>query len=56
MENDLAKLGNHPELEPDGSPPDPYAPAKKELHAAGSGGGYQTRQAAPAHGGSKENR
>jgi hypothetical protein len=52
MENDLAKLGHHPELEPDGSPPDPYqsAPEKKELH---SGGGYQTRQATAAHASSK---
>jgi hypothetical protein len=47
MENDLAKLGHHPELEPDGSLPDPNAPAavKKELQAATAAGGYPTRQA-----------
>jgi hypothetical protein len=47
MECDLMKLGNHPELEPDGSLPDPNHPsptaAKKEVHA-GSGGSYSTRQ------------
>jgi hypothetical protein len=50
MECDLAKLGNAPELEPDGSPPDPNNqpinpyPEKKELHSGGGGGSYQTRQ------------
>jgi hypothetical protein len=50
MECDLAMLGNHPELEPDGSPPDPNHPSplakkEKEVTAASSGGSYQTRQA-----------
>jgi hypothetical protein len=46
MENDLAAMGNHPELEPDGSPPDPNHPsptAKKDAQAE-HGGSYQTRQ------------
>jgi hypothetical protein len=47
MEADLAALGHHPELEPDGSPPDPNYP-KKDVQA-GSAGGYQTRQATAQH-------
>jgi hypothetical protein len=52
MENDLAKMGNHPDLEPDGSPPDPNQPvpaSTKEVHA-GSGGSYATRQVSSAPG------
>jgi hypothetical protein len=48
MECDLIKLGNHPELEPDGSQPDPYQAPKeeRELHSSSGGGaGYSTRQA-----------
>ncbi|HEY2245182.1 MAG TPA: hypothetical protein VGH47_13355 [Xanthobacteraceae bacterium] len=50
-EADLLKLGHAVELAPDGSPPDPNTvPAeKKDMAAAGHGGGYATRQAQPAH-------
>jgi hypothetical protein len=49
MENDLAALGHHPELEPDGSPPDPYsAAAKKDVQAGSAGSSYQTRQVSAA--------
>jgi hypothetical protein len=52
-EADLLKLGHAVELAPDGSPPDPNVnpPAgKKERDMEGQhGGGYQTRQAQPAH-------
>jgi hypothetical protein len=47
MENDLAAMGNHPELEPDGSPVE--GAVKKELHAATSGSAsYSTKQATAA--------
>lgn len=44
-ELDMINLGNHPELSPDGSPPDPnvsYAHRQSEAQ-----GGYQTRQSTP---------
>jgi len=47
-ENDLAKLGAHIlEHEEDGSDPDPNV--KQSEANRPSGGGYQTRQATPAH-------
>jgi hypothetical protein len=46
-ENDLAMVGGHPELEPDGSGPDPNTLGKTA--EAGQKGSYQTRQATPAH-------
>jgi hypothetical protein len=47
MENDLAALGHHPELEPDGSPPDPYS-VRKDVQAGSAGSSYQTRQVSAA--------
>ena len=57
-EANLLKLGHAVELAPDGSPPDPNnfnpaAPEQKDMQAAACGG-YQTRQAAPAHHRTKE--
>jgi hypothetical protein len=47
-ENDLAALGAHfHEHEADGSDPDPYQ-TKQSEPSKPSGGGYQTRQSAPA--------
>jgi hypothetical protein len=40
-ENDLAALGHHPELEADGSPPDPFGQRQLQGEPAG---GYATRQ------------
>jgi hypothetical protein len=45
MENDLAALGHHPELEPDGSGPDPHDQRALQAEHAG---GYQTRAMAAA--------
>ena len=48
-EADLLKLGNHIELSPDGSPPDPQQVGTKNMEAEhSSGGGYRTRHVAPA--------
>jgi hypothetical protein len=45
-EADLAALGHHPELAPDGSEdPDKPAAAPQKQAEAGSGASYQTRQA-----------
>jgi hypothetical protein len=49
-ENDLAALGGHPELEPDGSPeegPTHLGHAGKQSEARPAGGNYQTRAATP---------
>lgn len=45
-ENDLAMLGGHPDLEPDGSGPDPHITRQAEAKP-GSGAAYQTRAATP---------
>lgn len=42
-ENDLAALGHHPELEADGSAPDPFGFPHRQLQAEPAGG-YATRQ------------
>jgi hypothetical protein len=48
-ENDIAILGGHPELEADGSGPDPHNFSQRQVEAGKPGAGYQTRAAAPAH-------
>lgn len=46
-ELDLAALGHHPELEPDGSPPDQFNTGHRQMQADPSAG-YQTRQMSAA--------
>jgi hypothetical protein len=50
-ENDIAILGGHPDLEPDGSGPDPNNQplGTRQVEAGKPGAGYQTRTATPAH-------
>ncbi|HEU0113922.1 MAG TPA: hypothetical protein VFQ80_04570 [Thermomicrobiales bacterium] len=48
-ENDLIKLGGHPELEDDGSGADPNNFSQKSLEAKKPGGGYQTRATEATH-------
>jgi hypothetical protein len=48
-ELDLINLGHHPELSPDGSPPDPNVGfGTRQVQAEHGGSGYQTRQSTPA--------
>jgi hypothetical protein len=50
VENDLAALGHHPELEADGSAPDPFGFPHRQLQADPASG-YATRQmGSPASG------
>ena len=46
-EADLAALGAHPELSPDGSPEEKPAGHQTRHMEPASGGGYQTRQSTP---------
>jgi hypothetical protein len=48
-EADLIKLGHHPQLAPDGSPPDPQVVPTKQMEPASGGRGYETRQSGAAH-------
>jgi hypothetical protein len=52
-ECDLIRLGNHIELSPDGSPPDPWNTGQSKESAAANhgGGGYAHRQSTARHGG-----
>jgi hypothetical protein len=47
-EADLAALGHHPELSPDGSEEEkPAGHQTRHMEPASGGGGYQTRQSTP---------
>jgi hypothetical protein len=51
-ENDIAILGGHPELEADGSGPDPHNLSTRNVEA-GKPGAYQTRAATPHRAGQR---